>query len=345
MLAAFRRLVEPAGRAPIRGGDREDRMELHITNGDIAAGRIHEALGGLDLLPWRDILHEGPVPAGLAPVELAAVRAAFIAGTGWGGSFADVLSGFRARDAALDRLGKDELALWFEHDLYDQLQLVQVLVRVHARPGRPRRLRLFQSHRHLGSSTSEELRQLANGGVLLGEPAFQAADLAWRAFTSATPEKLAALRKEELEALPCLWPAIRRLLEELPRPRIGLSTTEALALEALAEGPATPSALFAAVQEREAASFMGDLPFFARIEELGLGRHPLIAGVPQSGFVPRRIEAGGPLSLTEDGAAVLAGRLDRLALAPLRRWLGGTWIGPGSVWRWDPSGSALSRDP
>ena len=40
---------------------------LFITNGDFAAGRI--AASGLtgEILPWRDVLHEGPVPAGLPP--------------------------------------------------------------------------------------------------------------------------------------------------------------------------------------------------------------------------------------------------------------------------------------
>ena len=38
---------------------------LIITNGDSAAACMREARLDGEILPWRDILHEGPVPAGL----------------------------------------------------------------------------------------------------------------------------------------------------------------------------------------------------------------------------------------------------------------------------------------
>jgi hypothetical protein len=41
---------------------------------------------------------------------------------------------------------------------------------------------------------------------------------------------------------------------------------------------------------------------------------------------------------------VLAGRRDALADRPPDRWLGGTRLRPGNVWRWDPRSRRLSRD-
>ena len=57
---------------------------LHITNGDCVVGPLEE--GGIpgDKLAWRDVLHEGPVPAGLELEALSLVRAEFIAARGWG---------------------------------------------------------------------------------------------------------------------------------------------------------------------------------------------------------------------------------------------------------------------
>jgi hypothetical protein len=99
---------------------------LHITNGDCAVAVISQVVQG-GILPWRDVLHEGPVRAGLSLEELSAERARFIADAGWG-EFTAVLKNFRERDAAFRRAGEhDEIVLWFEHDLYDQLQLIQVL--------------------------------------------------------------------------------------------------------------------------------------------------------------------------------------------------------------------------
>lgn len=36
-----------------------------------------------EVLPWRDVLHEGPVPAGLSDAELGAARARFLADRVW----------------------------------------------------------------------------------------------------------------------------------------------------------------------------------------------------------------------------------------------------------------------
>jgi hypothetical protein len=55
---------------------------LHVTNGDSAVERLRAAGVDGDMLPWRDALHEGPVPAGLDPAQLRAERARFIAAAG-----------------------------------------------------------------------------------------------------------------------------------------------------------------------------------------------------------------------------------------------------------------------
>jgi hypothetical protein len=52
---------------------------LHITNGDSAAHKIERLRPPDTVLPWRDILHEGPVPAGLNLTELSSIRADYIA--------------------------------------------------------------------------------------------------------------------------------------------------------------------------------------------------------------------------------------------------------------------------
>src|SRR4051812_31268852 len=80
-----------------------------------------------DIVPWRDVLHEGPVPP-LSPAELRPVRAEYLSRLG-PPTAADIEADLRARD---ERLGAalesgEPVVLWFEHDLYDQLQLIQIL--------------------------------------------------------------------------------------------------------------------------------------------------------------------------------------------------------------------------
>ena len=90
------------------------------------------------MLSWQDVLHEGPVPA-LPRQELLRTRARFLAGCGWGGRQA-LLSSLERRDRQLLEALRDgvQVVLWFEHDLYDQLQLLDVLALAHADGGRAR---------------------------------------------------------------------------------------------------------------------------------------------------------------------------------------------------------------
>jgi hypothetical protein len=100
---------------------------LHVTNGDSAAERIHSVGVPGEVLPWRDVFHDGPVPKRADDAGLRRVRARFLAGCGWT-PHEQALAGLESRDGARTRaLETEEVQLWFEPDLYDQLQLIQAL--------------------------------------------------------------------------------------------------------------------------------------------------------------------------------------------------------------------------
>ena len=101
---------------------------LHVTNGDSTVARLRDAGVTNQIVPWCDVPHLGP----FAPTEpLREVRAAYLASVGLA-SVDEALAGFVARDAALaDHDG--EVRLWFEADLYDQLQLIEILSRLDGR--------------------------------------------------------------------------------------------------------------------------------------------------------------------------------------------------------------------
>src|SRR3954470_12128824 len=83
-----------------RGREPDTRPSLlHVTNGESAGNTLRQtALGGA-VLPWQDVLHEGPVPAGPRP-QLLRARAAFLAECGWGSRRA-LLSSLERRDRQL----------------------------------------------------------------------------------------------------------------------------------------------------------------------------------------------------------------------------------------------------
>jgi hypothetical protein len=100
---------------------------LHITNGDsVVSPLLQSGLGG-EAFAWRDAYHVGPVRSGERS-RLIDARAAFLSSCGWGDEDA-IREELLTRDARFVAALRDgrEIVLWFEHDLYDQLQLIDVL--------------------------------------------------------------------------------------------------------------------------------------------------------------------------------------------------------------------------
>lgn len=103
------------------------KTRLNITNGDSAVSKLRAAGVQGEIVPWNDVLHEGPVNAALSLRDLSELRALFIAERGWD-DFAHVSGSFSQRDrilAGIDRF--NEVVLWFEEDLYDQLDRKSVV--------------------------------------------------------------------------------------------------------------------------------------------------------------------------------------------------------------------------
>ncbi len=57
-------------------------MDLIITNGDSAGALLRRAIPDAEVLPWRDVLHEGPVPFTDSLADLTDIRANYLARDG-----------------------------------------------------------------------------------------------------------------------------------------------------------------------------------------------------------------------------------------------------------------------
>jgi Domain of unknown function (DUF1835) len=320
---------------------------LHVTNGDSAGERI--AAAGIDgeIMAWRDVLHEGPLPARLDAAGLRAERARFLAACSWGDAEA-IEADMRARDERLAtaQAAGEEIVLWFEHDLFDQLQLLQILDALDGAEG----VHTVLTDRFLGAMDPAWLAQLFPRREPLEPAQVALAEHAWAAVRAPEPSELQAMLAIHSGALPHLGAALRRLLEELPAVGDGLSRTERQALAALAGGASTPVEVLHACAAAEEAAFLGDTWLWRRLAELGGGKHPLLRrrdDEPLGEPPPVSTEDGFatiPLELTDDGRAVLAGEADRAALVPVDRWVGGIHVrGPRPAWRWDRAAGRAVR--
>ena len=121
---------------------------LHISNGD--ATDVPGTGLARRVVYWRDVLHEGPVPE-VAPAELRRIRADYLAGY-QSVQRAEAVRQFTERDQALEANRDGEYVLWFEADLYDQLQIAEILARLGGLgvppAGPPRAVALGRWHRN-----------------------------------------------------------------------------------------------------------------------------------------------------------------------------------------------------
>src|SRR3954468_12454880 len=171
---------------------------LHITNGDSAVAGISEVTRSNQVLPWRDVLHEGPTPAGLTLEQMSDVRARFLAD--WSGrKYKELRREMGERDTAL--LTAPQITLWFEHDLYDQLQLIQILSALAVRKAE---VQLICTNQYLGPMQAAQMAELWQDRQPVSAAQFALGTEAWAAFCAPDRAGLDALLTEDLSALPFL---------------------------------------------------------------------------------------------------------------------------------------------
>jgi hypothetical protein len=322
---------------------------LHVMNGDSIRPIFAAAKLPGEMTVYADVLHEGPVPAGLSASAMRELRAKYFADDD--AAWPSLLRLVEGWDAALERYTDyDEVVLWFEHDLFDQLLLVRHLAWFAQRPLGSTRLSLvcidrfpgMDRFRGLGELTGDQFASLFPGRAPVSEGQIALAASVWDAFTDADPSRLARWAETDLDLLPFLAPALRRQLREFPATGSGLPRTERETLTVLAEGARSPVSLFHAVSARETCFFIGDLQFDWRLRAMASAPAPLIVLDLQNGRRP--VLPPGRVTITPTARDVLAGRQDWLSLVPFDRWLGGVHVHEGNLWRWNEEQKRLERD-
>ncbi len=289
-------------------------------------------------MSWADSLYDGPVPD-VPDEELDRVRAGFHAATPV--QVAEYAQGFAAMRAAVDDTDAyDELVLWYEHDLFDQLNLIHILSRLGRGPALLKPVTLVSIDRHPSIPDFKGMGQLSAADIAklfaLRQPVHEAqvvlAKRAWSAFRSPDPRAIESLLQTDTSALPFLHAALQRHLEEFPSDANGLSRSEQRLLQ-LADGGASIRDVFSQIHDGERAYYLTDMSMMDRIRELAGASPPLLelSVVNEGGqTLPE-----GSIALTPAGRDVMIGTSDRIRLCGIDRWLGGVHLtGRAPVWRW-----------
>jgi len=313
---------------------------LNITNGDCAVEIMQKAdIPGV-FLPWRDVLHDGPVPEDLTLEQLSAVRAQFISDQGWGES-EFIKQSFIDRDNTLKSFESyDKVILWFEHDLYDQLQILQILDWFYTHNLSSHPLSIICVDQYLGRLSPDEILTLFEYEEPITESHLSLSSEAWSAFRSTTPDNWFALLKTDTSVLPFLQGAILRMLEEYPSCVNGLSRTAQHALNIVCEGEKYPGKIFARYQETEERMFLGDSSFWLILNEM-LVSSPALLVLSEGKLLGLTVNPDDELSISNAGIGVVSGKKNWLDIVELDKWIGGVHLTSTNIWCWDSKISSL----
>ena len=292
------------------------KSALHVTNGDSTVPELRATGLAHHIVCWRDALHEGPVPDVPAD-ELRRIRGRFLAGE----HAADLgaTEELAERDRALESHRDGDYVLWFEADLYDQLQLIQIVARLHELKVPASRITLicigeYPGIAHFGGLGELDSHQLGRLPAMAATPltttALEHATRAWKLFRAPDPGGLGEIAATPSRELRFVAEAFDRLSREYPSTRDGLSLTERRILAAVAAGAPTAGAAFVRVGARETRPFLGDTWCFDAMTRLARAPNPLLEAEPAADPV----EPHSRLRLTDVGRRVLDGHEDHVAL-------------------------------
>jgi hypothetical protein len=345
--------LQPNARSPLDG----DLRTLHIRCGSDLKLPLQKAGFGGDFYEHNYPYLIGPVREGPGCFEQ---RARFLVD-----NYADcrdpplqyetVLRGLERDEQRLHESAEyDRVVVWSEFDCYDQLVLVRLLGH-YATHQCPKRLELINIGEFpgavrfigLGQLPPEALRMLWAKRQPAMPPALKLGIDTWRALISPDPRELALIMRSGTPALPLLAKALHRHLRELPSSVNGLSFTEELVLQLLAEAEMNLSHLFARLTyERDPLPGQGDLQVRDRVlnmEGANARVYERRSGVDRNGKA--RPPWTDVFTITDLGRAALNGEVDFVSLRQPNRWVGGVQIAPGLIdWRWnEKSRSAMHR--
>lgn len=341
---------------------------LHVTNGDSAAHNLlHSGVVGANdvMLPWRDVLHDGPVVGTSDASVFRRSRAAFLASRS-SHTIQSVSDDLTNRDATLARHVQQivqstahrsptppvpGIVLWFEPDLYDQLQLVQVLSDIadYARTQLDNilpQLYIVPANCMLGTLHPNGFAPLYVTRRTLSMQDFAVGRTTWQSFASGDAGMMNSVLST-YEPLPYLGAAMQRMCEEYPSMHNGLSRTEYQIGLALQDGAVALNALFPhAHHARETWEWLGDTSFAWYVERLSNVPVPLVTFVDGSPVLATTLNSAfwsREVQLTPFGASVLAGAADFVEANGVDRWIGGVHLTAENVWRWSGTQLAPTR--
>lgn len=309
---------------------------LHIRCGDDIIKKIMNARLPGRAITWAEPLCDGPV----TNEDLSQIRdqrIEFISKR-YGLKTKFVKKGLDKQDKTLQTAARhEEIVLWIEADLYDQLilcYLVQELKKICAEDVKISLICKYVKN-GLSSLETEDLGKLFDQRHILTLDEINSLAKVWSAYTSSDPTILSQLLASDQipETFSYLKSGLARHLEDVFWSTDGLSKTERFILQSVKSNVQSPLTIYKNWSIEEKSAWLPDALFFAYIFELVAAETPLLSST--TGKTAEDLK----LSLTEAGEKILAGEIHRKDLwKNMSRFRGGLEIADanGPKLFWDP---------
>ena len=329
---------------------------LHIHSGDSTAGTARQANIPGEHLAWREALVCGPAPGNLSEAEFLNIRAQHLA-TAYGVDVVKCQAELQTQHDGLANFSDhEEVVLWFEHDLFCQVQLIYLLNWFSRRDLGKTKLSLIcidkfpgvEDFRGLGQLNEQQLATLFPTRRKVAPVQLNLGSKAWQAYASPAPAEIESLLKSDTGALPFLGAALTKHLQRFPAVRNGLGRVANVALELIADGHRQFKALFPAFGKCEPLYGFGDAQLFFELKRLANATRPVVRmsnGAETSSAAAQQL-LNTSFEITDDGQAVMNGLRDFAQLNRIDFWLGGVHLRSEEVeWRWDEEKDELTKAP
>jgi hypothetical protein len=303
---------------------------VHLFYGDSARDAFSRFNKRGKHIVFREALLAGP--AALPSASWNEQRARFLADAYHANYEACLAKGTQFEEELRSLDESEELVCWFGRDLFCQIALIYVLVRL----GEIRTSNISlvcpadtnEDVYCFGDVAPAEMNDLLHARVPLETIDFQHAAIAWHFYASDDPECLNAVFDGSIEVGSRFAEALEQHAARFPSTRDGLGVTERAILLSVHQEPAPFSEVFRQVSNRTRHITWGDEQIRNICEQLIHCEPPLLS-------VARDDGKPDVYALTPAGTSALEGADNRPSISRPAHWLGGYEASQGTLWSWD----------
>lgn len=302
--------------------------KLYITNGDSAVNGLKSAGYPGPFLPIRDALHVGPLFFDDDMLSDQSARCDFIIEQRWASAGKVYSFQQERRQLLADIHSYDCIQLWFEHDLYDQFQLIWVLHFLHLNKICPTKIELVITDLYLGCASDNDMHELLRFQEACTSHHLELATMYWSILTASNPNEWTQLMSQNDCLFPFVGPAVERFCREFPSIEMGISLTAERILKAINDQTSAGD-IFRIVQHQEQAAFMGDLQFFQIMDEMIDNPAPLLTKSSRDSCISIQKQLIG---ITELGSQVSEQTAHYADFFKPNCWFGGVHLSADNYW-------------